>query len=279
MRNGMRLDRIGAITVHKMIRGHRKKRVPILMYHSITENVCCSTNEYFCNDTSPKTFEKHLTYIKNLGYEIVGLSALENECMHLDEGAENKKVIITFDDGYRDFYKNALPVLKDYGESATVFVCPGLVDCDSLFFKEKELMNWREINECFECGIEIGSHSMTHTVLQNLEKKKLEYELIASKKIIEEKLGTSVASFAYPYRFPEENKRFTKTLRNALVRAGYKSNVTTRIGSVSPNVDPYLLKRIPVNEFDDKTLLSAKLAGAYDWLHLFQLMKKMLVRG
>src|SRR5690606_13785413 len=99
-------------------------------------------------------------------------------------------------------------------------------------------------------------------------------EIRESKNVIEGRLGERVRSFAVPYAFPEHDPTFVSFLRDTLAEAGYTSNVTTILGTAVAGDDPFFLKRLPANSSDDEPLFRAKLAGAYNWLRLPQLLSK-----
>ena len=185
-------------------------------------------------------------------------------------------VVVTFDDGFRDFYSEAHPVMRDHGFRATVFLATGFIG--GKFKGERECLAASEIRELLGDGVEFGSHTVTHPQLRELTLAQAQAELVTSKNTIEEMLGKNVELFSYPYRFPEEDRDFTKHLRHLLLEVGYRAGVTTSIGLSRPNQNPMFLRRLPINECDDDSLLAAKLRGDYDWLHIPQLALKT-VRG
>ena len=99
-------------------------------------------------------------------------------------------------------------------------------------------------------------------------------ELSGSKSAIEDIVGREVTLFSYPFRFPEENSRFTGALARLLDECGYRGGVTTAIGRSSRQDNPRFLPRLPVNDCDDDALLRAKLVGHYDWLRSGQRLYK-----
>jgi peptidoglycan/xylan/chitin deacetylase (PgdA/CDA1 family) len=115
-------------------------------------------------------------------------------------------------------------------------------------------------------GVRIGSHTVNHAVLYGLSWRDIENELSVSKQQIEQTLGEEITSFAYPYAFPQQDQRFMDAFKKLLQEQGYRHCVTTMIGRVQFGDDLFSLKRLPVNNCDDKPLLLAKLGGAYDWL-------------
>jgi len=216
-----------------------------------------------------------MSFLKKEGYETTGLETL-TENHSFEDGV--KRVIITFDDGFRDFYTSAFPILRDFGFSATVFLPTQFIGNDAPGLRNKYYLSWQEVRTVADQQIEFGSHTVTHCQLINENGPRISIELKESKKVIEDRIGRRVRFFAYPYAFPDHRKKFTNILRAKLVETGYACCVTTRIGTANILDDPYSLKRIPVNSFDDEELFKAKLNGAYDWLAVPQFIVKNLKR-
>ncbi len=267
----MRIDRVATLALHK-IPFRSPCKLPILMYHSVTPKLSYSGHPYLCIEICPETFEKHLQYLVNNDYRAIHL----RELLEVKKKLPEKCVAITFDDGYSDFYDHALPLLEKYNIKATVTIPAGLIGKENCSLNNKKLLNWDQIRESRKRGIEFGSHSLSHPSLSNCSKKDLEYEIGFSKQLIEQQLGENTYVFSHPYRFPEEKKLFVKQFVQLLIQYGYLVNLTTRIGRVSKNDDLMLLKRLPINEYDDEPLFKAKLEGAYDWLYNFQYVNKIL---
>jgi peptidoglycan/xylan/chitin deacetylase (PgdA/CDA1 family) len=187
-----------------------------------------------------------------------------------------KLVAITFDDGFRDFHTAAFPILQKHGFSATVYLPTAFIDESRKQFKTRECLTWSEIVDLRSAGVEFGSHTVNHPVLVELTWQQIEAELRTSKSTIESRLAAPVLSFAYPFAFPGTIRSFVEDLRGLLRKAGYESCLTTEIGVVSPGVDTFRLKRLPVNERDDLALFTAKLDGKYNWVRFPQRFSKSI---
>ena len=270
-----RLDRSVALGWHSLtdrVPPRAIARVPVLMYHSVS----CDTrpgHPYFETHTFPQIFRSHLQYLRSRGYTAVDVNQIERE---IASGACGRIVALTFDDGFADFYSNALPLLIEFGFTATLYLVSSLSEKGRSTFHGKELMTWNEIREVQNHRISIGSHSMTHPEFYSMTPAAIERELRASKTVIEDKLGAAVDSFAYPFAFPEPDRRFIRSFRGLLQGAGYRNGVTTSIGRASAEHDKFFYPRLPVSSWDDLLLLEAKLAGSYDWMHLPQYLCKLV---
>jgi peptidoglycan/xylan/chitin deacetylase (PgdA/CDA1 family) len=242
----------------------RQLRIPILMYHGISDALDRQRSPYFRTVTSPRTFAAQLDVLAGDAFEVVSLTQavrmLRGE-IRSREGAT--PVVITFDDGLLDFYTQAFPLLEARGFTATVFLASACVG--GTFPTGDPCMSWVQVRELADRGIDFGSHSMTHSRLVELPLEALEQELSRSKSDIEQNLGRKVTSFSYPFRFPAEDARFTAHLHARLEANGYDHGVTTMVGRAAAGSDLLFLPRLPVNDCDDEALLRAKLAGAYDW--------------
>lgn len=246
--------------------------IPILMYHSISDAKEHSHPYYHVN-TSPIIFDAHMKYLHENNYSVINLQDLEDSFYTRDS---SKYVVITFDDGFRDFFTTAFPILKKYNFSATVFLTTGFIHNERLSFKGKDCMVWDEVRQLITKGISFGSHTVTHQQLSTLTHKEVEYEIQFSKESIEDKIGSSIDAFSYPYKFPDEKIRFKNMLRNLLQKHGYGYGVSTRIGTSSKADDIFFRKRIPINNDDDISFFKAKLIGGYDWLYFIQRFAKFI---
>jgi peptidoglycan/xylan/chitin deacetylase (PgdA/CDA1 family) len=278
-----RLDRLLTVNFFQPLcvgaPGKNKSALPILMYHSISDELEKNVSPYYRTATSPKLFAAHMELLRAQGYEVLCLGAgLEKFRRGNLTGA--KLVVITFDDGFQDFYTAALPVLRQNHFGASVFLPTAFIGEERRVFKNRACMTWDEVRESQKAGIEFGSHTVNHPKLYELDLPQIRTELNESKKIIESELGQPVRSFAYPYAFPSDDRTFVKVFVETLKETGYDCSVTTKIGLARKNDDAFTLKRLPVNSADDEALFLAKLAGTYDWLawpqETFKTMKNLI---
>lgn len=271
-----RLDRIATLfffqPLLRNISLRKRNNIPILMYHSISNDNESNVHPYYRINTSPDAFAKHIKFLHENNYSLISLRDVK-ETLAQTNNSPDRHVVITFDDGYRDFYTEAFPVLQNYGYTATVFLPTGFIN-NKNNLKGKSHLNWNEILELSNNGISFGSHTVNHPQLKLLKKEDIEFELRQSKKVIQDNLQKQVESFSYPFAFPEEDKEFTKHLKEILKKYGYKQGVSTRIGTTSKEDDIYFMKRIPINSCDDIRFFEAKLKGGYDWLARAQLLFK-----
>ena len=195
-RRSMRLDRFLTMSIFHPLIGFTSSShdvtVPILMYHSIADDVDDNVHPYYRTVTAPATFEKHMRFLRESNYEVLTLSEavrfLRAERVRAPERLKSpmspdpmrRSVVITFDDGLRDFYTAAFPILEGFGFRATVFLTSGYID--KIFITGRECLRTREVGELAEKGVEFGSHTVTHPQLSGLSTSEIVRELRASKR-------------------------------------------------------------------------------------------------
>ncbi|MGZ4971457.1 MAG: polysaccharide deacetylase family protein [Limisphaerales bacterium] len=272
----MRLDRVLSVyffhPAGRAVVGGRTRALPILMYHGISDEPERGAAYYKVN-TAPAAFERQIQFLHECGYKTIALSEAVR-LLNRRESPGPKRVVITFDDGYRNFYTQAFPILQKYGFTATMFLPTAYIGATRTSFKNIECMTWDEVRELRKAGIEFGSHTVSHPKLIELNWGDVERELRDSKTEMETQLGARITTFAYPFAFPQAKPLFVQKFGDALVENGYRCCLTTEVGRARPGDNVYRLKRLPVNTEDDVNLFRAKLEGGYDWLALPQAMVK-----
>jgi peptidoglycan/xylan/chitin deacetylase (PgdA/CDA1 family) len=264
-----RIDRLATVYVcHPLARltGWTSRHcVPVLAYHSISENLFGKLHPYHQINTSASVFALQMRWLRQAGYRTIDLPEMMNA---LQTGRDlSRTVVLTFDDGYQDFYTDAFPLLKQCGFKATVFLASDRIRNTAACIEGADYLTWREVRELHSEGVTFGSHSVTHADFRSLGPEQIDYELGYSKEKIEQEIGVPVESFSYPFALPEEDRDFTRYLADILENLGYTNGVSSAIGRAKPGDTRFFLPRLPVNSWDDVELLRAKLEGGYDWLH------------
>lgn len=200
--------------------------IPVLTYHQINDTHNSMT-------VQPADFEKQLQYLKNQGYTSVTLDEVANYFNGEGE-LPQKPIVITFDDGYEDNHRIAVPLLREYGFNAIIFVITDNIG-------KPGYVTWEQMKAVQERAISIGSHSMTHADLTKLDAEELAKELRNSKTSLEKGLGTSVDYIAYPYG------RFNNQVVTAVQNADYKGACSSKVGVNLKGDNLYTLRRIYVS--------------------------------
>jgi len=248
----------------------QKDEVLILMYHRVDDTVKKELA------VSRRSFCWHMNYLDKMSYKVITMDDVY--AMITQNAIKGKHVVISFDDGYLDYYTNAYPILKKYNFPSTLYLCPGYIGTDKKYWWDQDeenarIMNWQHI---FRLGgedlVEFGSHTMNHIDMDQLALTDMEKELKLSKKLLEDKLGRPVRHFAYPRgiytRAGEEMiRRYYDTA--VLISNGIRVNKKCSTEHI------HTLKRIPVLRSDGRLLFAARLKG---WLVAEEYIKRVLGR-
>jgi len=180
-----------------------------------------------------------------LGYSTITMDQL---CEGLAAGQlPRRKFVISFDDGFADLYKYALPVLERHRFTAIVYLVSDRVGQtngwdDGLGFPLQPLLDWDQVRYMAARGIEFGSHTATHARLINLDDSALRDEIVRSRDSIAEHMGAPPRHFCYPYG--ASDARVAQAVQNC----GYASAVTTRKGRVKAGCEPFLMPRVKISK-------------------------------
>jgi peptidoglycan/xylan/chitin deacetylase (PgdA/CDA1 family) len=208
-------------------------RVPVLMYHEIAD--ASATTSRLA--VSPEAFADQLAYLRDAGF--TGITAGELSAILAGGPGElpARPVVVTFDDGYADFYSHALPLLKQHDLTATIFMTTGWIGVDGV---AKCMLNWTQLAEVAEYGVEIGAHTCKHPQLDQLRERDLRAELTVSKNLLEDKLGFAVPGLAYPFGY--SNRKVREVARDLGYAYGYAvDNILSTSG-----VDNFAIPRLTV---------------------------------
>lgn len=193
--------------------------------------------------------------------------SLSDSLAGLGRAGERPRVVITFDDGYRDNLVHALPVLQRFKLPATIFVttafCSQAMRHPRYPAEDGQLhLTWEEVRWLAGTpGITIGSHTVTHPYLQRVGAEQVRTEIADSRKRIEDEISRRVDFFCYPSG--DAGRREMDAARDA----GYLASVTVQPGINRPGIDLQALRRTEITQHDGITDFALKLRGAYDPLH------------
>ena len=227
----------------------REAFVPILMYHHVAEPQPGWDALRRGLTVSTGLFQEHLDYLRAAGYRSIGLEDLVRH-LTLGEPLPPKPVILTFDDGYRDHYTNAYPLLVNYGFTATFFLVTAPIDQGS-----PEFLTWEMVREMHQHGMSFGAHTYTHPDLRGQTTDYLVWQIVGSAEAIEARIGEKVRFFAYPSGAYDDN--VIAVLRSA----GFWAALTTEYGCHEHSKLLWTLPRIRVTPEDTATSLAAKLSS------------------
>jgi peptidoglycan/xylan/chitin deacetylase (PgdA/CDA1 family) len=234
--------------------------VPILMYHSISHAPRPSRLRSLC--VTPAKFRRQMSLLSALGYR--GVSMREALPFLSDHTAAQQKIVaLTFDDGYADNVEVALPVLKEWGFSATCYIVSGALgqsnEWDSPEIARKAIMTEDQVRRWHKAGMEVGAHSRTHPRhLTTLTDQLLRYEVGGSKTDLETVIGAPVTQFCYPYG------DFDTRTRQAVEKSGFTGATTIVHGRARSGLDLFALPRIFIGGPNVLPVFAMKVLTAYE---------------
>jgi peptidoglycan/xylan/chitin deacetylase (PgdA/CDA1 family) len=205
---------------------------------------------------TPELFERQMRFLKERHYNVV---ALETLIPYLRDGKKipPKTVAITFDDGYKNNYTYAFPILKRYQFPATIFII-----VEEVGRPLNDHLSWDEMKEMQDSGLVFfGSHAMGPDPLYKIKTEdELHRQIFDSKKILEKRLGREVAVFSYP------EGAFDEHVLGLVREAGYQMAVATSPGKETANNDLFALKRqrVSVNS-ENPVVFWAQASGYYQY--------------
>lgn len=224
----------------------RQARVPILMYHYLSDPPPGADKYRQDLSVSPALFEQHLAYLKAQGYHTITLYDLLD---HLTRGAPlppgDKPVILTFDDGYRDNYENALPLLQRYGFTATFFVLTEVA-----YQQEAEYLTWDMMHAMQAAGMDVECHARVHEDLTGNDDARLVWQVLGCREAIESELGQRPRFVAYP------SGRFDDRVASFFASDNYWGGLTTQQGAVHSSDALFQLQRLRVRNTTSVELLA-----------------------
>lgn len=213
----------------------RSVRVPILMYHYLSVPPPGSDAIRQGLSVGPDVFRAQLVTLREQGYTSITLTELAY-AIAMGNPLPPKPVVITFDDGYRDNYTNAFPILKEEGFKATFFIITNLAE-----ERNDTYMTWEMLVEMQQAGMEIGSHTLSHIDLSGGRTEgRIRQELVNSRELLQQRLGVEIRTLAYPYG------GYDSGVAELARQAGYWIAVTTEGGVVHSQNDMMTASRVRV---------------------------------
>jgi len=231
-------------------------KIPILLYHDFRPdkldvfNIEIKSREYVLRES---VFISQMRWLFENGYRGINLSIFIREYKkgRIDVCDTNDKmVVLAFDDGVRSNFSFVFPVLKKYNFAGVFFITVGLVG-------SHEMMTWEQIGEMHNAGMDIGSHTLTHSFPTELTVDQLKFELVESKRLLELKLESQVKFFSSPTGF------YSRNLPVLARQAGYGAACFTKVAFNGVHTDLFHLNKIGIKRSFSLQLFQAIVEGDY----------------
>jgi peptidoglycan/xylan/chitin deacetylase (PgdA/CDA1 family) len=243
-------------TVQRVRPSQSKSSVVVLLYHRV--------NDVFRDNVTIgiERFDQHMEYLKKY-WPVVPLRALVRG--EIDYFGHRPLVCITFDDGYRDNYDYATPVLLKHRLPATFFVSTDKITNQKPF--EHDLrklgkglpnLNWDHARKMQQEGLDFGSHTVNHVNLARIALDEAWDELVESREALRRELGQDEFLFAYPFGTKSD---ITPEVINLVKKAGYECCCSAYGGTNQGNVENFDIRRIGVNYKFSLATLRSRLNG------------------
>lgn len=218
--------------------------LPILLYHYI-ENVTDERDTIRKSlNVNPLIFDSQIRLLLEKGFTIITLKELINY-YNGQSSLPDKPIILSFDDGYRDFYTDVFPILQKYHVPAVLYVTSGFVDLTHNYLTMSQLKTLAKSNL-----VEIGAHGVNHLNLNYSDPVSINSEIFQSKANLEQFIGKPVEHFAYPMG------EYNQNVINLIKKAGYLSGATTDMGVTQSYGQIFELKRIRPGSSQEEYFLS-----------------------
>jgi peptidoglycan/xylan/chitin deacetylase (PgdA/CDA1 family) len=231
----------------------------VLCYHGVTQRPTRHPDDHFGLQVREDRFRIHLDYLRR-SYQVISIA----DYLRARAGElrlPDYSVIITFDDGYRNFYTAAAPVLESYQMTAAMFLISNRVVPNQSrpgMWREEDdhdYVSWHEVRDLIERGFAFGSHTCSHQKLPQLSPDQVEHELRDSKSLIERQTKTDRLPLAYPYGMT------TDQIAARAASHGYACAFTSHRGFNDRHTDAFMLHRTLIGDGDDAAAFAARVAG------------------
>ena len=204
--------------------------IPVFLYHRVG-----NTNGELT--ITPEKFEKDLIWLNSRGYSTISLDTLRGFFINSDIALPEKPIMISFDDGYLDNFMNAYPLLRKYGMTAAFFIITSMVNGE-------DRLATGHIREMASNGMSIGSHTVSHRPLGDMESEEALNELSLSRMYLEGMLQKKIDFVAYP------KGSYNGSTGMIASEAGYCGGFSIIPGTCSRNTNPFVIPRVPLFSYD-----------------------------
>jgi peptidoglycan/xylan/chitin deacetylase (PgdA/CDA1 family) len=238
--------------------------IPILTYHRVIHEEPTQAADPARIAVSAQQFRSHLTLLKRLGYSTLDARTYADR-LRQRAPIRRRSVMITFDDGYEDNLTVALPILKDFGFTATVFAVTGHIgghnawDGGGLRLLSNE--GWKALRRE---GIDVGAHTVNHPHLPTLPHEEAYREMKESKLQLESLLGETITTLAYPYGETKDS------VDDAARLAGFTAAYATDQASPDPTKNIFRIRRIVMFPKTTAAQLAWKIQTIYPYYKDFK---------
>ena len=233
-----------------MLRGYQ---IPILMYHQVLRSRAEAGR--FDTWVPERQLRRQLAYLRQNGYRTTTFRELDT----LGELGE-RRIILTFDDGYEDNYTTLYPLLAEFGFTAVVFMVTRMASnaWDVVQGEpERRLMTAAQAREMAAGGVEFGGHTRTHVNFDLVSPKVAREEIAGCKADLEDWLGRPAVSFAYPYGAIHPH------VKQMVAEAGFRFGVATKSGPALVEADRLQVRRIAISHRTSAAAFMLKVSGGY----------------
>lgn len=248
----------GIIGLYKLLRTRSQRHIAVvLMYHRVSDD----GNQPDIT-VSTRKFERHMSYLAG-SFDVVTIDEIVGGYIS-GRKWEKDVAAVTFDDGFKDNYTDAYPILKKYRIPATVFVATDHIGSDIGLSRD-------EIILMHNGNITFGAHTISHPVLSSLDRESAIREISGSKSILEDILKSTVSYFAYPYG--KRGRDFNDVSMYIVRECGFKAAFATDNGFLTLKSSRYALNRIGMRDFP-LFVLRARVSGIFE-SRLFYALRRL----
>lgn len=213
----------------------RSLDVPILMYHYISTPPQGANAVRRDLSVPPERFEAHLGYLREAGYTSVSLRDLVL-ALTIGLPLPERPIVLTFDDGYRDAYEDAYPLLQEYGFTGTFFLVTSAIDQQN-----PNYLTWEQVAEMSAGGMAMEAHGYTHEAMEGRDRDYLIWQMLGSKEAIEARTGETVRFFCYP------SGHYDEQAMQVLHELGYWAATTIEFGQEHSSESLFDLHRVRIH--------------------------------